>query len=414
MTLSVLHIARSPVTGVWSSLRRLADWQLRAGYRVGVGILVHREWPEHARAELRELEAQGVAVFRTPSPHIPWTLAYLWHSLRNPLRDWVEEFARGGARPIVHFHNAWLAGSIASSMAGRADLVSTFHGIQAADRLRRQPVRRAVHSAWAQNLVQFDTALVSVDASNPHVADVLFGVPAHLFRVIYNGVEDPAARETQIVALNRHRTMSRSPLIVGQVGIIDEGKGWRCTAQAVEIARQRGFDIRLVIAGDGVEAPDAAEWCRSNSSFAEYRGYVIEPMRNVYPDLDIVVLPSLREGLPTTLLEAISLGIPVIGTRVGGIPEIIVDGENGYLTDQSSEMIADRICTIAADPEMRMRLSHTCRAIFRAKFTVDHMGRNYESFYLERFTDKPGTGVNGRLPDARQSGPEPHTRLSIQ
>ena len=73
---------------------------------------------------------------------------------------------------------------------------------------------------------------------------------------------------------------------------------------------------------------------------------------------DVFVLPSLSEGFPTVILEAMASGIPIVATKVRGVPEIIKDGENGFLVEpRNSEEIAEKVLLLLNKDELRKRIS---------------------------------------------------------
>jgi len=99
--------------------------------------------------------------------------------------------------------------------------------------------------------------------------------------------------------------------------------------------------------------------------------------------MDIFVLPSLSEGLGIALLEAMALEKPLIGTRVGGIPEIIENEKNGYLVSPGKpEELAEKIFLLATEPERRTQMGKEGGRILHNKFTLEKMIRETESIYL--------------------------------
>src|ERR1035438_7259305 len=88
--------------------------------------------------------------------------------------------------------------------------------------------------------------------------------------------------------------------------------------------------LRFILAGDGPARETVHYLVRGAESFIEMPGFVKE-VRSLMSRADIVVLPSRIDGMPAAVLEAQALGLPVVASRVGGLPEMIVDEENGYL-----------------------------------------------------------------------------------
>ena len=161
------------------------------------------------------------------------------------------------------------------------------------------------------------------------------------------------------------RAMAPSALIF--IGNLTREKGLYDLVEAMKILRGRGFKGSLNVIG-GDKSPGDHE------KFIEYMaGRNIESVElhgeltpGAVADLcrrsSIFILPSYAEGLPISILEAMSAGLPVIATRVGGIPDIVEDGVNGFLIDlHSPEQIADKVDTLRHDPAMRFRMGEANR-----------------------------------------------------
>ncbi|HCG76369.1 MAG: hypothetical protein CO162_02405 [bacterium (Candidatus Ratteibacteria) CG_4_9_14_3_um_filter_41_21] len=96
----------------------------------------------------------------------------------------------------------------------------------------------------------------------------------------------------------------------------------------------------------------------------------------------LFVLPSLREGLPLTILEAIAVGLPVIATEVGGIPEAVIDKETGFLVPpENAEALAEAIINLLKNPKMMEEMGQKGRKIFEEKFTTQIMIGKLENLY---------------------------------
>jgi glycosyltransferase involved in cell wall biosynthesis len=100
--------------------------------------------------------------------------------------------------------------------------------------------------------------------------------------------------------------------------------------------------------------------------------------------MDLVVQPSLWEGLPLTLLMAMGAGLPVVGTRVSGITEVVEDGENGILVAPGdSQTLASAIIELYPRPETRRRLGAAARRTVAEKHSQEAMLRRLEQIYLK-------------------------------
>ena len=99
---------------------------------------------------------------------------------------------------------------------------------------------------------------------------------------------------------------------------------------------------------------------------------------------DIFVLPSLSEGMPLALLEAMAAGLPAVATRVGGVMEVLDDRKTGLLvTSQDSRALADKIITLLGDPPLAKQLGEAARHVAASRFSLAGMVRAYEGIYSE-------------------------------
>lgn len=374
---AVLHVARQPVTGVWSVIKQLITWQLDNGYRVGLGVMMSKSWPKSYRIELEELAAKGVEIKKSPSPDIIGTAAFFYHQFYCPVNRWVQEFQTLGELTTVHYHNAWLAGAFPLLKPSSVCGVATFHGIQGERMLLKQPIRRRIHASWARRLVLYKVNLASVDKNSTLVAEKLFGVPRDKFTIVPNGTAAPSHE----IQETPHLLDSTKPLTVGHVAVIDDGKGWELTGQAVDLLRKEGINIRFLIAGRGPDAEKAKRWCEERPEYSTFFGYSADPLREVFPHLDVLSLPSISEGLPMAVLEAISFGIPVIASGVGGLPDLIENGHNGFLITRNVTSIMDALRKLTQSRKLHQAMSKNAIQSHRGLYSTDSMGTSYEKMY---------------------------------
>jgi glycosyltransferase involved in cell wall biosynthesis len=148
-------------------------------------------------------------------------------------------------------------------------------------------------------------------------------------------------------------------------------------------ARHSAF--RLLIAGDGGNRSELAALAESLSlgNRIEFLGDVSD-VPALLRRASMFVLPSLTEGLPLTVLEAMATGLPVIATRVGGTPEVVDDGTTGLLVDpREPEQMARAMMRIFECPELGRRLGDAAHLRVAEHFDVREMVSRYESLYEE-------------------------------
>lgn len=377
---AVLHVACHPVTGPWSVMRDLAQAQAASGLFAGVGVavVVDDTWPDAYRQEIRNIP---VTFYEAACPRTFGTAAFLYQRIRKPdFRTWIRDLATrsGTDRVIVHFHNAWLSGvflPLPKVPGVRVGAVATFHGVN--EHFEGKPVRRLIHRWMAQRLMKYGAALTSVDGLNTAVAERVFGIARSRFHVIPNGL---APVEESIGAA---APVTGAPLVVGHVGSIIPQKGWHILAEAAELLHREGLPVRVVLAGTGPEEESARAWAARHAEWAEYLGHVPDPRRRVMPRLDVLCLMSQWEGLPMCILEAMSVGLPVVATDVGGVTEAVLNGETGIIVPRTATALADALRGLHRDPERRRALGQKARARFMERFTLSVVTRQYARVYEE-------------------------------
>jgi glycosyltransferase involved in cell wall biosynthesis len=172
---------------------------------------------------------------------------------------------------------------------------------------------------------------------------------------------------------------------VGVVARLDLQKGFEYLLRAARELCQMFPSLKIVIAGEGPDRNAIEEMIeqyglQSNVVLAGQQSN----MPAVYAAMDIFVLPSLNEGLPMTVLEAMAASKPVIATRVGAIPSVIKDSENGLLVaPKDPEGLQNAIASLLNDPERRRRLGDQAHAWVSQNYTSEAMALKYREMYEE-------------------------------
>jgi glycosyltransferase involved in cell wall biosynthesis len=176
------------------------------------------------------------------------------------------------------------------------------------------------------------------------------------------------------------------PLTMAYVGRLLDYKGVRTVVRAQEILARRGEAVRLLIAGEpdplnpnSIPPDEVAAWGRHPG--IELLGHVAD-IREVWKAAHIAVLPSRREGLPKSLLEAAACGRPMVATDVPGCREIARAGVNALLVPPDDPAaLADAIATLAKDPSLRRRFGEAGRRLAETEFAADRIGRETCALY---------------------------------
>ena len=290
---------------------------------------------------------------------------------------------------ILHTHTAkaGAVGRLAALLAGDARppiVVHTFHGHVL--RGYFDPLRTAGFRLLERWLARTSTALVAV---SPQVRDdlVALGVaPRERFAVVRLGIELEQRVATARDGRGEHRRVlgvGPDRFAVGWIGRMTGVKRTEDVLRAFRRLRDGGVDACLFMIGDG---PDRAAVERRAHELGVMRdtfflGYQ-EEVAPFYAAFDAMILPSINEGTPVSAIEALAAGRPVVATRVGGVPDVVRDGEDGFLVDPGDvDALADRLARLAADPELRERLGASGRARVIPRYSVERLVDDIDLLY---------------------------------
>jgi len=323
------------------------------------------------------------------------------HREISPVRDLLAtirlaRIIRAERPAILHTHTAkaGAVGRVAALLAGRRRppiIVHTFHGHVLRGYFGR--LWTGVFRLLERVLARITDVLVAV---SPEVRDelVAFGVaPATKFRVIRLGIElderlspDGAARaETR-----RVMGVADERFVVGWIGRMTAVKRTDVVLESFRRLRDEGVDAVLCMVGDGpdrhsVENLAGGLGIMRDSLFPGYQ----EDVGPFFAAFDVFVLPSGNEGTPVTAIEALASGCPVVATRVGGVPDVVTDGEDGFLVDPGDvEGLAASLARLANDPALRARMGGAGRERMRSRYAVDRLIDDVDRLYRELLQQK--------------------------
>ena len=373
----VVHTCSNPPSGVFTVIHQLCSWMKEQDNLIpAVFAYVHKDWPEGYHEQLDRLDIP----YRLPKAWFPRVRSwYLILALRKGLARYIEELDRTyqPERIIVHFHDAFLSGTqqpVRVKTKCDVNVVTTYHGI--ADRYAKSSIRMGIYRQLAARTCRY-SHLVSVDQRGPEIAERIYPVHSKDFHVVNNGVPVTRVRGCP------YARPGADGLTVAFIHKMEPRKRWDIAAKAVSLLRARQQNVRIIFAGRGPQSEEIRKWCEEHGSFARFVGFVPDVIEKLMPQVDVILLPSLFEGLPMTILEGMSCGIPTIATPVGGIPEAVIDGHTGFLVDtedQGTEM-ADRLQQLIEDPSLLGAMSRHCVERFQERFSIEQCGRRYCEIY---------------------------------
>ncbi len=278
-------------------------------------------------------------------------------------------------------------------------------GIEAvvAARIARVPV--AIHSEHGYNLemlsglpfrrrllrhIVFRCAdavlVVSDELRNYHAAQAWWSPEA--INVLYNGVDgqefspQPQARDPVRLRLG----IPKVAFVIGSVGRMVPLKDFTTLLKAAEVLAPETPNLHLVLVGSGPELSRLQDYAANSRQLT---GRVVFPgavdhVADLLNAMDIFVLPSLMEGMSIALLEALAVGLPAVATRVGGNPEVVAEGECGYLfAPQDVAGLVSQLRTLLRDSRLRTDFGRAARERALQHFSLERMLRRYRDLYID-------------------------------
>lgn len=285
---------------------------------------------------------------------------------------------------IVHSHGhfAGVLGRAAAWWAGRAVAVHHLHTVD--------PTLESRHLRRERFLLRLTRrVLCCSEAVARHAARDL-GAPKHLLAVIPNGIDPPPAA-ARADALERLGLKGDDGPIVGCVGGLSPHKGQAVLMQAVALLTGGPPRPTLVLVGDGPERGPL----QSEAVVLEGRARVLfagerPDARALLPAFDLLVVPSIeREGFGLAALEGMDAGLPVVASRLGGLPEVVEDGRTGLLVSPGDVRgMALAIGRLLASPEERRAMGSEGRKRVESRFRAASMSRRVETVYEEALSER--------------------------
>lgn len=315
-----------------------------------------------------QIRGQGVEVFclaRNPGFDL---------ELVKKLREQIQE--RGIDVVHCHQYTPWVYGLLAA-VGLKARVVFTEHGRFHPDRYRYKAM--LLNPLMA---LMTDSIVAISGATKLSLARYEF-IPEKRVKVIYNGIKALDVEPGAAANLRRELGVAESELVLGTVARLDPVKNQTLMIDAFAVLLEERPNSTLLMVGDGPDRRLLEQKAKGLGIDRKviFTGFKPEPGKYLAA-MDLFLLSSHTEGTSMTLLEAMSLGIPAIATRVGGTPEIIIHGETGLLTEPGRvQSFANAIKQLAADQTLREQLSRESTKTFVRAFSQERMIDSYQGVY---------------------------------
>lgn len=241
--------------------------------------------------------------------------------------------------------------------------------------------------SWARHVIAISTGVrkILIDSD---------GVRPEKITVIHNGIEIPDYHSDRENALRIRNEFSikENEKVIGAIGSLHPRKGHRYLIEAMKLAFKNKDNIKLMIVGEGVlkaELKRLSEelMIENRVIFTGYR----EDINDLISSMDIVVQPSMEEGFGIAILEAMALGKIVVATDVGGIPEIISNGETGILVPcANADTLAKTLSFLIEKPDLSKTIAEKGKKSVEKDFNIVKMVRKYENLYRDLLKREKG------------------------
>jgi glycosyltransferase involved in cell wall biosynthesis len=334
-------------------------------------VLVHHPEPRPARL------IEGARQCGVPTRCVPRTVGS-----PGDLRRWIDVL-RAEQPDVFHAHLNWplacrtgLLMAAALRVRARVATVQLFIG-------GPWPVQSPVQRLLVAPTVGRFVAVSHGVAEQLHAS---FGVPLTKLRVVHNGIRVADFADVAPVRI------ARAPVVL-TTARLDPQKGLPVLLEAAT----KLPDVSFVVAGDGPERPVLAERARTLgvAGRVHFVGHRTD-IAGLLAGCDVFVLPSVNEGLPLALLEAMAAGRPLIASAIPGVSEAVVHGQSGLLVPPGdSTALAAAIRRLLVEPDLRRRLASAARARVEREFSAEDMVRGVAAAYVE-LLDQRGRGPHTR------------------
>lgn len=285
---------------------------------------------------------------------------------------------------IVHTHlftaDTW--GRLVARLAGVPLVFSTVHSVNS--------WQGRVHRLVDRTLALVTTRLIACTAQ---VADKLHkqdGINATRIVTLANGVDLQRFADVTPVDIEQELDAAGSAPWLAVLGRLEPVKGQAYLLECLALLRDQGTDFRCVLIGDGPERDALVEQVArlqltKHVWFAGFRDNVPAWLAAI----DVLVMPSRWEGLPMALLEAMALGKPIVAHAVGGIPDVVRDGQEGLLVaPHHPQQMMQALGRLLGDAALREQMGAKALSRVRAHYSAEALARAYEKLYQDAMTER--------------------------
>ena len=242
-----------------------------------------------------------------------------------------------------------------------------------------------VYNRLDKFLLKFPDRVVAVSKELASKLNPL-GIPERKIKVIYNAVYEKGMPEgNPPLEVRKEFKVPEGDKLLGVIGRLSPEKGQIYFLQAFSEVIKNFPQVTALIVGEGPDEKKLREYCTLKKLNCKviFTGYQ-KDITSIYKSLDLIVLPSLSEGMPVVALEGMFFKKPVIGTEVGGMPEVIMDKNTGILVPPEDPIsLAQTIMMLLTDENMRGALIESARKFVLENFSLEKRVKSIVELYKE-------------------------------
>lgn len=227
-----------------------------------------------------------------------------------------------------------------------------------------------------------------VVAVSDHVRKMLEAqaVPSTYIDVVHNGTDFHRAEYVAQGGVKEELGIPQDRLIFGLLGRVAKEKGHTIAVEALPIILAKVPEAHLVCVGrcegeygEDIKCKVKQMGLQDRITFTGNR----DDVPRLLDSMEVLILPSSAEACPLSILEGMARGRPVVGARIGGVDELVFEGETGFLAEQTAEDFAEKIGKLLLDCDMRVKMGNRARALIEERFSFDQMVSRFEGIYSQ-------------------------------
>jgi len=362
--IKLLHlISRLDIGGAERQLLSLVAHLDKEKYDIYVGYF-------QGKGELeREFQDAGIKIKKFKFIGL-WDISFWWRLYQD---------MKANRYDIVHTHGfkADLCGAIIGRLTGVHKIISTVHN---QEQYLKDPIIRFLEK-WI--ISPIDDTIIVVSEGVERFLIKTTGIPEGKIKKVYYGVNPDDIKIDKYKDIRGEFNIDKDGILIGCIGRLVEQKGHRYLIQAVGKVIEKIPQAKFLIIGKGKLEKNLKRLAQklslnSNIIFTGFRTDIY----SILDKLDLIVMPSLWEGLGLVLLEAMALGKPIVATDVGGIPEVVENKKTGILVPaKDPNALAEAISNLLEDYSVAARMGETGKASVKERFSPVKMVKEIELIY---------------------------------